>query len=93
MDPCAHGPHEPHALMGPMDLMGSMGPMGPMGHTVDGKNYASVFHVNTRYGLRLSKRIFHETGPEQRSRAGNRCIRIKIALRIFFVLTMFGKKC
>ena len=39
------------------------------------------------------KRIFHETGPEQRSRADNRCIRIQITLRIFFVMTVLGKKC
>ena len=61
-------------------------------YTVDGINYASVFHMKPKYGLRPPKRIFHETGPEQSSRADNRCIRLQMMLRIFFVLTIIWEK-
>merc|ERR1711965_515562 len=60
-------------------------------YIVDGIYYASVFHMRPTHGLRPPKRIFHETGPEQRSRAVNRCIQLEIMVRIFFVLNMFRK--
>ena len=53
-----------------------------------GNKYCNTLPYGTQLLSTTPKLFFHETGPEQRSRADNRCIRLQMSLRIFFVLTI-----
>ena len=53
--------------------------------------YCNTLPYGTQIRSTTPKLFFHESGPEQRSRADNRCIRLQMSLRIFFVSTICWK--
>ena len=56
-----------------------------------GNKYCNTLPYGTQTWSTTPKLFFHETDPEQRSRADNRCIRLQMSLCIFFVSAICWK--